>query len=758
LDPKSGLIFLSLYTIKRLDEKVCEHFGYSSIDELLNDFANLLSLTRERYGKLLLTFEGSQESNDAGENCIKTFNKIIPDLDKIPDQKLAEQLVSFLIEPNYHLKDIGELLEILQYEIEPEIIKQEFEDKPNNQYPKNFPLTPEQRKVMETDYRLPQLVLAPPGTGKTHVVIARICHLIEKQGVKPWELLVLCFTRVAVREIKNRLGEMVRHESVHDDVRFVDVRTFDSYATSLLLEANEEADLSNYGFDERIALATDELTNKKSPVQKRIGNYKHLIIDEVQDIVGVRAKFVQQLIVNVKGGYTILGDPAQAIYDFSLKDKKERITSEQLLQYIRKQAWLISDEIEVELTSYHRYENETAQIATDLRKTILGENAEERALIELKSLIEGLESEGSGRSPENLRPNNKDNVCILCRNNGEILQLSYLLSENNIPFCIKPRIQDHGIPAWVGRVLGTYQNNKMSRNEFEDRWKDIIGNHSNVPEVSKAWDILNRIDSSDNWDLNIGKLRNKFLQGTSFPDEEDAFFVHQPGTILLSTIHASKGREFDKVVVLNSDSNHHKGSSNIEEARILYVAATRAKKELKKLERSGIPSMWVETCCQNRKRWMASFFANGKRFEHIEVGLPSDIGPEASVNQWLIASDTKCENIQNLLWENVAPGQSVRIEKVYHRKMPFFDIILPQEGYDNVTISQMSLNFKYDLAHVLKKKSEKFRYPKQMGKIQISTVETKIIPRTANTVHFPYSQSGFCLGIRIRGLGYLRHS
>lgn len=73
-----------------------------------------------------------------------------------------------------------------------------------------------------TDQRL--LVLAGPGTGKTHTLIARIRHLLEgvntgdrqKPGADPASLLVVTFTRRAAQELKDRLdGVPVRADTLH---------------------------------------------------------------------------------------------------------------------------------------------------------------------------------------------------------------------------------------------------------------------------------------------------------------------------------------------------------------------------------------------------------------------------------------------------------------------------------------------------------------------------------------------------------------
>lgn len=69
-------------------------------------------------------------------------------------------------------------------------------------------LNPQQKAAVETDSKN-ALVIAGAGSGKTRVLIERIAHLIEKKEVSPFEIMAFTFTRKAAGEINSRLENRV---------------------------------------------------------------------------------------------------------------------------------------------------------------------------------------------------------------------------------------------------------------------------------------------------------------------------------------------------------------------------------------------------------------------------------------------------------------------------------------------------------------------------------------------------------------------
>src|SRR4051812_27405187 len=202
--------------------------------------------------------------------------------------------------------------------------------------------TSEQQAAIDAPADAGTLVLAGPGTGKTYTLILRLERMLG-QHRRP---LVLSFTRAVVRELHARLG------AAGATARYVRPVTFDSMATRLLSSVPELAGWHRWesrGYDGRIDAAIAAIEQDSSAREWLGSRFDHVVVDEVQDLVGRRGRLVLA-VLDVIPRFTLLGDPAQGIYGW--QEDTEDLSSDDFLDAVRQQhgAYLHT----FELTINHR--------------------------------------------------------------------------------------------------------------------------------------------------------------------------------------------------------------------------------------------------------------------------------------------------------------------------------------------------------------------------------------------------------------------
>jgi DNA helicase-2/ATP-dependent DNA helicase PcrA len=110
-------------------------------------------------------------------------------------------------------------------------------------------LNPEQRRAVEYggESRLPLLIIAGAGSGKTNTLAHRVAHLIVK-GADPRRIMLLTFSRRAAAEMSRRVERIAKHVFPDQGRLMADAlnwsRTFHAIGARLLRE-----DASDIGVD-----------------------------------------------------------------------------------------------------------------------------------------------------------------------------------------------------------------------------------------------------------------------------------------------------------------------------------------------------------------------------------------------------------------------------------------------------------------------------------------------------------------------------
>lgn len=421
-------------------------------------------------------------------------------------------------------------------------------------------LDSEQRIVAESasDDRL--LVIAGAGQGKTEVVTSRLRHLIEDEGLSAsTELLVLSFSRAAVHAVRTRLSER--------DVVDVNVRTFDSYASQLLLEADVEPAL---GFEARIRQVTALLRDGNEDLIEVVGCLRHVVIDEVQDLVGDRAEFVMAIMERLSedAGYTVLGDPLQGIYDFALEDSATPMTSDDVVERLES----VYGAKRRALSKNYRARGDACRRVVDVGARLRATTDPTEALEILRDLRDSLPRVNHVDDWEflDLYPGRS---AILCRSNAEVLRVSRQLAAADIRHTVRRPAQAFGAAKWVAPTLAGLAGPEVERALVEARLTEMLDDEAS----EDAWYLLKMVEGGRGRardQLNLERIRRRVASPTmplTLTQGDDDIDV------IVSTIHRAKGLEFENVFLVDWRDTPDDGADLWAQVRLDYVALSRAR-------------------------------------------------------------------------------------------------------------------------------------------------------------------------------------
>lgn len=416
------------------------------------------------------------------------------------------------------------------------------------------------------------LVDAGPGTGKTAVACARIAMLIESRAIEPVNCLIISFTNTAVHELRGRIGGYLSEPSAGSGIK---IATLDSYAWSLRAGFDDSATLAGT-YEEGVAAAM-RLILENPDTADYLDRAEHVIIDEAQDIIGTRADFVVELLAKlpVCCGVTVFADEAQAIYGFADDTAGPAPAGDTLPGRLRRTGRFAA----MSLRTVHRTSSPVLrEVFTTVRGMVLaptsdpaGRGTQVRSEIERLTATPGLEARTLNISGLD------DNSLVLFRRRAEVLMASSLLQATphrlrmgGMPTCLHP---------WIGACLFDATAPRFGRAEFLETWKNRVAAGAACGfDAESAWQRLYELAGIPGQALDLRTLRRK-LARRSPPPSLCSADLGSAGPVL-GTIHGSKGREADTVILLLPAETEGEGDHD-EETRIVFVGATRARAHLR---------------------------------------------------------------------------------------------------------------------------------------------------------------------------------
>lgn len=550
-----------------------------------------------------------------------------------------------------------------------------------------------QEYIETLPYEKRVIVNAGPGTGKTYTLIEKIKNMIEKQDVSPDEILVLCFSRAAVEVIKSRLeneaAEISKLGKDPGDWSHVDVRTFDSFGTALLsalMNADKGVDnlegllpegysFEGQGYNDRIQQVDKifrTLCDHPGEYINLMGNYKHIIVDEVQDLVGDRADMVLSLLSSLDSdcGFTLLGDACQSIYDYQVKNRNYFNYAMSSNEFYQKLFDKFSDAVYVSLNENHRQENsDISGLTEQYRNAILSGNVDDCI-----SETDRLNDSAWLQSKEPIRTFSVDDaknylqngtLGILTRNNGQALRISAWLMKNGVEHRLQKPLGNPGLSEWIASVLLAVPDSdyEITAEQFRHIFSDE--NPGKADEWMKYWEaLLGSLLTETKTHYEIEDILKKVMD-----DGRDPLLYKDPDEkdypVTVSDVHRVKGREFDTVFLMNDifpgksngqENNPYRDIHDIGEHKVCYVAMTRPKKNIKGIELSDDDKNLL-TYIYISKDQLRRCFAGGEEY-HKEMNY-FEVGNYADINE---RSFAKSKEIQNYI-NSLHPDERLRLKR-----------------------------------------------------------------------------------------------
>jgi len=416
-----------------------------------------------------------------------------------------------------------------------------------------------QRRIIDDAASRCIVVAAGPGSGKTMLLVHKLASLMMLEDVKHEQLLMLTFSRAAATEFKSRLLQLIGNAA-----HFVEIKTFHSYCFDLLgkigsLEESENVVRDAAGLIERGDVEPGRITKTV------------LVIDEAQDMDQNEFSLVCAL-MNQNEGMRIIavGDDDQNIYKFRGSDSKYMkalITQYGATRY--------------EMLDNFRSKQNIVNLANAFSSTISGRMKTTAIRSVSSELGNVVITKYQGNHLEiplvsDLKASREGTCCVLTSTNEEAFRVAGLLSREGIPAKLIQSLDGFDLfhLAEIRCFLDSASENSDSPVIDDDQWNRARSRMARIYEGSACLPLcLRMVDTFSS--VNKTKYRTDLLEFVHESKPED-FIESGESSVLVSTIHKAKGRQFDSVFML---LNGYDFSSD-EKKRVVYVGMTRAKSRL----------------------------------------------------------------------------------------------------------------------------------------------------------------------------------
>jgi len=436
------------------------------------------------------------------------------------------------------------------------------------------------------------VVAAGPGSGKTRVLVHKLASILLLEDVKHEQLLMLTFSRAAATEFKKRLISLIGNAA-----HYVEIKTFHSYAFDLLGRIGNLDDSDNIVSKATEIIISGEVETSK--ITKTI-----LVIDEAQDMNKDEYDFIKAIIHRNEDIRVIaVGDDDQNIFEFRGSNSK----------YLRQLA-NVSGSRFIEMTENYRSQENIVAFANTFIKSVK-ERLKTSPIVAMnheKGRVEIYHHQTKLMYYPLVKNvianrNSTNKVCILTQTNEEAVIIQALLLKN-------------GVAARLVQSLDGFRFYNLA--EVKYLIKYIERKCNGFPIVNdtlwaEAKSVLSQryhgscclpyvLNCMTQFEETNRKIYLSDFREFLFESSPEDFSDEAGSDVIVSTIHKSKGTEYDDVFLMLSDL--FICDSNL--MRRFYVGMTRAKKRL-----------FIHT----NTSYFNSISADSHLYDKIEYPMPEEV-------------------------------------------------------------------------------------------------------------------------------------
>lgn len=425
-------------------------------------------------------------------------------------------------------------------------------------------LSDKQRAILSDDTSRTIVVAAGPGSGKTKLLVHKLASLLTLEDVKHENLLMLTFSRAAAQEFQDRLTTLIGPSA-----RFVEMKTFHSYAFDLLgkIGGLEEANT----IFEKVLRAIEHNAIEPNRITKQV-----IVIDEAQDMSAEEFAFVKAIRAqNPTCRLIAVGDDDQSIFEFRQSDARffAQLRDEEGAAFY-------------EMTENYRSERAIVDFANAFVTRITERLKTEPIVAHKPELGEVVVTQHTATQFDDAI------VADIAQRRGEA-RVAILTQTNDDALRLCNRLRNESIPAQLIQSGSGFKPKHLAEIQF---FRDaVLARAINARLTPEGWGealeaFAERFRTSSRYAACLAYFKRceatlfpampyvsdfeYFIEETQFEDLfVEAGDTPQGKSVIVSTIHKAKGREFDHVYLVLA----HPFKRDDPTLRTLYVAMTRAK-------------------------------------------------------------------------------------------------------------------------------------------------------------------------------------